>query len=317
MNKCMDDCTNRATGYSDVIYSGWQGGKIPDPVATSQLDRCSKVHDYCCDQCVPHRRHFTDPQKESFQGNALVESGFGTGLALAGVGVAAAATGPAGIAAAAIIYACGAFSIGMGWKDALLYNEPIDPNFSKIPVLSIPRLLVVRPVRNSGLSASVARAANAVLTNQAETIGLMNALITALDRSDGAAKAGDASAEQRQLNAARDFAKKISASIKNSASLRLTLASKWPPGMDVAISEQDAQKMRDGAILDGFPSPFLDQLKKLGIDGLDRDSVLQDVIIDLATPRSIPGFRALLVDPKWRAADLQLASTLTQFTRSQ
>ena len=155
-----------------------------------------------------------------------------------------------------------------------------------------------------------------MLTNQAETIGLLNALITALDRSDGAAKAGDASAEQRQLNAARDFAKKVSSSIKNSASLRLTLASKWPAGLDVSISEQDALKFRDGAIINGFPSPFLDQLKKLGIDGLDRDSVLQDIIIEQATPQSIPGFRALLVDPKWRAADLQLATALTQFSRS-
>src|SRR5262245_2373120 len=95
----------------------------------------------------------------------------------------------------------------IGFVAIALNQCPIDPHFSKVPIPSSPKLSAVRPVKDSGLTGSVARAANAVLANQAETIGLLNALLTALDRADGASHAGDTSAEDMQLTAARDFAK--------------------------------------------------------------------------------------------------------------
>ncbi len=107
---------------------------------------------------------------------------------------------------------------------------------------------------------------------------------------------------------------------KDAMSLRLTLASKWTgPGLDFSISERDALQLRDQIIVNGFPSPFLDRLKELGVDGNDRDILLQRLIVELA---NLPSFRQisfpdLLVDPKLRAAELGLASSLDQFSRSR
>jgi hypothetical protein len=95
--------------------------------------------------------------------------------------------------------------------------DPSDPNYSEVPVPKFPKLPPVRPVANSGLTASVADAANAVIANQAQAIGFLSALLTDLERSAGAADAGDSAAEKRQLKAARDFAKNLAEVFKRSA----------------------------------------------------------------------------------------------------
>jgi len=150
----------------------------------------------------------------------------------------------------------------------------------------------------------------------------------------GLSSDSQASAGQYRLQlwsfAARDFfeggwacgvvAKKVAKVFKDAMSLRLTLASKWTgPGLDFSISERDALQLRDQIIVNGFPSPFLDRLKELGVDGNDRDILLQRLIVELA---NLPSFRQisfpdLLVDPKLRAAVLGLASSLDQFSRSR
>jgi hypothetical protein len=181
-------------------------------------------------------------------------------------------------------------------------------------------LPAVRSVRNTRLTASVARAVNAVQANQALAIGLLNGLLTALNRSDGAAKAGDTSAEQRQLNAARDFAKKAAKAISDGLPLRLTLATQWiDAGLNFSISERDALKLRNDIVINGFPRQFLDALKKLGLDRTDQDVLLFRLLAKLV---NLTGFREtsfqdILMDPAWHAAELRAGSSLNQFSRSQ
>jgi len=315
-NKCLKACGDALLAIEQVWVRLYNEKQITVERAQKELKQCSKDHSLCCAQCVPQRRHFTDDQKDDFRegGKALL---IGGGVfAIAGVGAATIFEEPEigsvffGIATATSLISLIALKLNV---------DPIDPNFSKVPILSFPKVPAVRLVRNTGLTGSVARAANAVSANQTETIGLLNALLTALNRSDSAADAGDASAEERQLKAARDFAKKVADALRKAMPLRLALADKLTgPSLDLSISERDALKLRDDLIIDGFPREFFDRLKALGADEDDRALVRQSLIIELANLSNFNQIRPRdsLIDPTWRASDLRLASSLEQFSRS-
>jgi hypothetical protein len=127
----------------------------------------------------------------------------------------------------------------------------------------------------------------------------------------------DASAKRRQLNAARDFAKKIANALKNAASLRSALASKWiAPDLDFSLSKEDALKVRDEIIFNGYPPVLLNVLKKVRVDQKGRDQL----IIELA---KLPSgglqkrFGVLLRHSKLRAAEVQLARFFERFSPSR
>jgi hypothetical protein len=316
INRCFDECSKAFDACMKAWMDLYDNKKVSTEQAIRGMDRCLKASNECDQQCLPiGRRHFDDKDKEHFK-NAGLEFEFAGGIcAIAGLGVITLFAAPI---VGGMIIGFGAGFIVAGAATLPLIKDPIDPNFSKVPVPSFPKLPPIRPVRNTGLTASVARAANAVLENQAEAIGLLNALLTALNRSDGAAKAGDASAEERQLKAARDFAKKVAKVFRGAISLRLALASKWTgPGLDFSISERDALKLRDEIIINGFPSSFLDRLKKLGVDRKDQDVLLQRLFVGLAKLPSQPNFRDVLMDPRLPTAERRLALSLEGFSRSR
>jgi len=240
-----------------------------------------------------------------------------SGIVLAVIGVVASRKAPQvglSLAVTGIVFTY------VGYKLDQINIDPIDPNFSKVPVPSFPNLPAIRPVRNTGLTISVAQAIDAVIANEEKAIGLLTALRTALDRSDEAAKAGDEGAEKRQLNAARDFAKRVAEVFKQSAPLRSTLATKWKgPGLVSSISRKDALQTRENIIINGFSSPILDALKTLVVDKTDRDILLHQLIIELANlpVRSLQtGVRDLLRDAKLRAAEGRLIRSFEQFSRT-
>jgi hypothetical protein len=315
-NRCLRACGDVFDAIEQVWERLFEDKKITAERTLLEFKKCSNVHHQCCDECVPRQRRASDEQKDLCDtlGNEFL--GIASVGTIAAVGAEAIFKAPA-VGVVIIIFSAGAlaFCVGYTLRWAI---DPIDPNFSKLPIPSFPKLPTVRS--DTRLPASVAKAANAVLANQAQGIGLLNALLTALDRSDSAADAGDTSAEERQLKAARDFAKELADVHKDAMPLRSTLASLWTgPDLDFTILEQDALKLRDDLIINGFPRQFLDALKKLGVDQKDQESLRQRLIIRLA---SLSGFhqirfRDLLTDRGLRAAEIGAISALEQFSRSQ
>jgi len=319
-NECIKKCADDNLKIQNKYVQLFNEKKISAEQAAVLLNLAERTHDECTARCVPRRRRFTDDQKEELFDSVTVV-GIGASVSIiAGTGVALFATGPLGIAVAGIIFGVAAGLAVTAFKGFDLAIDPIDPKFSKAPVPSFPNVAAIRPVKNTGLNASVARAANAVTANQSEAIGLLNALLTALDRADGASRAGDTSAEAQQLNAAREFAKKLVDVLKKAASLRLALASKWTGrDLDFTISTQDAVTLRDDIIINGFPAPFLKALKKLGIDRVDQDLLLQRLsltLVNLPSGEQIR-FRDLLIDPQLRSGEAGLISVLQQFSLFQ
>src|SRR5262245_59888930 len=289
--------------------------KKADPnIARLGMENCVNAHFIADAQCGGRRR-FSDDVKRGLFNGAAASFGIGGVCLISGMGALTLFAAP--LVGTAILSFGAAFAV-VGWACALLEMDPNDPNFAEVPVPSFPKLPPIRPVPNTGLTALVADAANAVMANQAEAIGLLNALITALNRSDGAAEAGDKNAEKRQLNAARDFAKKLAKVFKNAASLRSALASKWKgPDLDFSISKRKGLKLVDDLMMNGFPPPLVDTLKKLGANQKDRDVILQRMIGDLGKVRNFPRFRELLKDRKLRSAEVGLTRSFEQFSRSE
>jgi hypothetical protein len=318
-NKCLRRCGNEFLDFENMIVDLHYGGKMPLGEALARLAEARGLHEQCLERCIPIGRYFTNAQKVKF------EKCRNAGFAFTAAGLLAGALifESRGLAAAAPSFLISGGLLAYTGHYLELAEDPIDSNFSEVPVPTFPQFPAVQPVPNTGLNASVAAATDAVMANQAQGIGFLNALVTALNRSDGAAKAGDEAAEKRQLKAARDFAKKIAKIIKDSISLRSTLATKWKgPGLDFPISKADALQVRDAIVLGGFPSPFLDVLETAGIDETYRKISLQRLRVELTklqirrtTFRKL--FTDFLRDPKLRTAELGAASSLEQFSRSE
>jgi hypothetical protein len=314
-NACHKKCRE---GLSACLEA-WREFDKRNPKADPRIARlgmlaCSDAHFIADGQCGRGRRHFPDALKRGFY-NASLASFITSGVsAIGGMGAVTLFAAPV---VGGFLIGFGAACAVVGWTIALLDIDPNDPNFTEVPVPSFPKLPPIRPVPNTGLTASVADAANAVMANQAEAIGLLNALITALNRSDGAAEAGDKNAEKRQLKAARDFAKNLAKVFKNAAPLRSALASKWKgPDLDFSISTRKGLKLVDELMVNGSP-PLVDTLKKLGASQKDRDVILQRMIGELGKVRNFPRFRELLKDRKLRAAEVGLTRSFEQFSRSE
>lgn len=309
-------CLKQKQQDLDACLVAWKNLRNRNPQIDPNIVRlgslaCSDGHHEAIKQCRMQRRYF--PEKWGFPVAAMMAAFTG---GISGIfGTVAVFAAPA---AAGIFIGFGACCVVVAWTIALLDIDPNDPNYTEVPVPSFPKLPPIRPVPNTGLTASVADAANAVIANQAEAIGLLNALLTALNRCDGAAEAGDKNAEKRQLKAARDFAKRVAKVFKNAAPLRSALASKWKgPDLDFSISKRNGLKAVDELMINGFPPPFVDKLKKLGVNRKDRDVILQRMIGDLGKVRNFPRFQELLKDRKLRAAEVGLTRSFEQFSRSE
>jgi hypothetical protein len=316
LNDCLRGCADRLS----ACLNAWKdfadrNPKLDPNIARLGMQACSDAHFIDIQKCGIDRRHFTDDQKEGFETASLELGLIGW---VGGITALGALTVFAAPLAAGVILGVSMSCVVAQFSLMALSMDPNDPNFTTVPVPSFPKLPPIRPVPNTGLTASVADAANAVIANQAQAIGLLNALVTALNRSDGAAEAGDENAEKRQLKAAHDFAKKLAKVFKDAAPLRSALASKWKGhDLNFSISKRDGLKLCDELMINGFPPPFVDVLKKLGVNRKDRNALLERMIGELGKVRKFPRFRDLLKDRKLRAAEVRLTRSFEQFSRSR
>jgi len=312
-NKCLEKCRDDFLAIEDLWTQLYSDDKATVEQVLAEFKKAKKAHVACCADCVPRRRRFDDDAKTEFEVEGITFAGTGAGIALGGA-IAFELEMPV---VAVICIALGAGFEVMAFRFRSLNDDPFDPNFTRLPTPSFPKLPAVRPVRK-GVTSSVAKAANAVLANQAKAIGLLDAVITALNRADTAAKAGDASAEASQVKAARDFAKEAADTLRDALSLRFSLASMWTgPGLDFTVSDQDAQRVRDDTIINGFPRSLFDTLKKLGVDQQDQDAIVQKTTILLGKLQKFVRFRDLLIDRNLRVAEVRLAAALDRFSQSQ
>lgn len=273
----------------------------------------------------PEKR-FTDEEKKAFsQKSAALNV---DGGAAAGVGVACLFTPEPAFSKACAVVAgleAAALAVGSG-AYGYLAADPVDRNFRIVP----------KPVRLSppsaagldGISPGLASALDALQKNVVTEAANSQALITAINRSQGAHVARRPADEARQLTAAKTYARTVAAALDARAGLqaavRDALVADGAPevpvtGVDVAEAAHDARAaLRSdpfssiGAGADGVAPILNGYLRAFSPDAatLARATArLQDPAV-LAQDTSLA---ALLTDPAGAAADRAGARALRSF----
>ena len=179
-----------------------------------------------------------------------------------------------------------------------LAHDPPDPNFTTVAQPEI-RPLTLRLVTPDPALESQLAAFNALLQNDQAEIGLAQALNTAINRSSGAALAGDQSSLTLQKSAVNRFRIQLADTLAVRPALladaRDALRSLVNPApvftaADVAQFQQD---VRDN----GLPSDAIDVLRFLGFSDADLADLTNQVISQ--EPNQVAGDPvALLTDPQ-------------------
>jgi hypothetical protein len=163
---------------------------------------------------------FTQTQKNVLIG---ITGGFGTASGIswtvAEACTLAIITGPVCTAPAGLIAALTATVAAA--SGTLLAIDPIDLNYTVIPIPSPPSFTPV--TAGNGLSQADADAFNAVLTNEAQMVGVLRATITSVNRASGAESVGNTFWAAKQTNAISGFMVQFGGLLTQEANLRGTL----------------------------------------------------------------------------------------------
>jgi hypothetical protein len=182
-HKCVEQCGKEFSKVDEALRKAYDDKQITLEQTLAGMHEARQVHDDCCKECVPRRRRFTDKQKDEFAAAFGAEIlGIVTGVVVGGFLMGVGKTRYVGLFVLTVTAGHTLTRVKLG----KIPPDPLDPKFPKVPVPSAPQLTAIRRAVNSGLPGSVDRAGNAVLANQAKTIGLLDAFVTALNRSDSA-----------------------------------------------------------------------------------------------------------------------------------
>ena len=196
-------------------------------------------------------------------------------------------------------------------------KDPPDPNFTTIAVPVTPPVSPVT-VANVGTQAA-ADAGNALLGNLSSVVGLEGALLTSIERAQGASAAGNAFWQNQQLQAAAGFSTQLSNLYETQAALlqnagNTLQAAGFPsiPATAAAVAALQADLLQNG-----LPPLLTDALAQTSLAG--RSDGAQDMLLSLlsADPREAAGsFPEKLTDPSLIGAAQGSAVLRQAFARS-
>ena len=165
--------------------------------------------------------------------------------------------------------------------------DPPDPNFTILAQPELPVPPTILP--GSGIDVPTADAFNEMLTNQAFCVGTGQAVVVSINRASGAEVANNPVWRDRQLEAARGFARAWSDELAKAGPLRSETASQLGAlgigvtGLDIV----DVIQVVDDIMNNGWPQSFRDLLDRLGIRGVAQADALQRLTTSLANVKRL------------------------------
>ncbi len=195
--------------------------------------------------------------------------------------------------------------------------DPPDPNFMVIVEPVIPAFTPVT-VGNVGTQ-EAADAANALLDNLAQILGFEGAVLTSIERAQGAAEAGDDFFETEQLQAAALFSTQLAdlyeAQIVLLENTQSNLQSAGFPSF--AVTATDISNFQDDVINNGLPNIFTDFLALTSLaTRSDATQVLEDSILSVDPNDAAGSFPEILTDTQLIASIQDTAALHDEFARS-
>jgi hypothetical protein len=258
---------------------------------------------------VVRRNRLSQAEKDSLTQSAAADNIAAAAAGTVAAGCAAVPSPDPVTKACALGFAISAGLLGLqaNIKQKLALDPP-DPNFTAIaqPVFpAVPHLTTA-----SGFTQGEAAALNALFANEAQAIGLGEALYASINRADGAAEAGNLFWETRQLQAAAQYAGQLkNVWAAQPALLNNVVLAFQAAGFSKTVTATDVQKFQNSVAQNGLPGWLVSNLQQLGADGGTinrfRLSILQQ------NPQAVAGtFPAKFADPQLLSALSDAAALL-------
>jgi hypothetical protein len=290
--------------------------------AHAAYDLCSDELSRCDGLDPREKPRLEESQKTILKDNASAVETFGgitiaTGLTIAFAGApleipagfAEAGLGVAGIGAGLLLVAVHAIRIA---------DDPIDNNFKSLARPRPPRPVFVKDQPGTPIDADVANAINAVLENQANAIGLGRAIMTSLNRAQGAAVANEPTYERMRMKNARQYASRLAIVLRESAGLRSKAVSELHKAdLVFKLTEDQAYNIRGRLLEKDARSRFRRYLSKYGMDSGESKEIERRFLSQLGDFHQFEAaFPNVLSEPKLASAESEIASCFEEFSKS-
>jgi len=203
--------------------------------------------------------------------NAVVAAGFGVAIAVSKVPGAPAVL----VRVAPVMGVLAAVNGLMAYVSNELASDPPDPNFAEVPTaVQLPRM----SVDIAALPIALQTAFTDALDLAASQLSLSFALLTAIERSQGAELAGQTGARNLQLSAAADFAEQLAPVVEAQAPTRATLVAALRADGATTVIDTEAMVLEVlPAYLDGPPEEFVRAVAHYGTSNQDPNELWQRV----------------------------------------
>jgi hypothetical protein len=198
------------------------------------------------------------------------------------------------------------------WANELLKKDPIDLNFTVIPV---PVPVPFRPITTGGrLTQADADAMNALLRIEGKIIGVLRATDTSINRAAGAASVGNTFWEQKQVEAINGFMFQLGGLLTQEANARVGLvalltAQNFPV---VTVSPQQVLSFEQRLASQGWTADELSYLHQIGEDDAFIEA-MKPLIFSSDINQVAGTFPATLANPTLISTLRQAGRDLTSF----
>lgn len=208
------------------------------------------------------------------------------------------------------IQALGNLQCGSGLGFNQMANDPVDPRFRSIARPKIPP--APKAAAGGGLSAEAATAFTKLFAVQAREIGLARAVLTSINRAQGAQAKKQTAWEKKQMRAAGSYASQLATALLDDVRLRgdLVRALDDPDLEAPRTSADDVSAFRDSLIKKGLPGDMASGLSRLGFNNAeqrllhgwllaaDAPSLSGDIPSRIAAPKLIARLRGAATEMK-------------------
>jgi hypothetical protein len=198
------------------------------------------------------------------------------------------------------------------WANELLKKDPIDLNFTVIPV---PVPVPFRPITARGrLTQADADAMNALLRIEGKIVGVLRATDTSINRAAGAASVGNTFWEQKQVEAINGFMFQLGGLLTQEANARVALvalltAENFPV---VTVSPQQVLAFEQRLAFQGWTADELAYLHQIGEDDAFIEA-MRPLIFSRDINQVAGTFPAALANPTLISILRQAGRELTPF----
>ena len=157
---------------------------------------------------------------------------------------------------------------------------------------------------------------NEWLSSLAKGVSFANALVSAINRAQGAEVAGDSEARERQLAAARDFANQWADTLVEAAGLRsiVAVALSNLKIETISISQSELWEIQSEILASGWTKEIIDTLAHFKISDEDQSRILRKATAGL---NDITEVTASLVDnlndPDFTSQESEVIAVLKEF----